>query len=101
MYTTYKLLRWFFSVPKISNICKKPPKQLSIFIYVSYIKLFLVVPKTSNITKTVGLTGTKVSSLRGRGKITMVRARTGRKQFKRRLGRRRRTGQWIKRAQAN
>ena len=59
------------------------------------------VPKTSNLTKTVGLTGTKVSSLRGRGKITMVRARTGRKQFKRRLGRRRRTGQWIKRAQAN
>ena len=59
------------------------------------------VPSTSNITKTVGLTGTKVSSLRGRGKITMVRGRTGRKQFKRRLGRRRRTGQWIKRAQAN
>lgn len=59
------------------------------------------VPRTSNITKTVGLTGTKVSSLRGRGKITMVRARTGRKQFKRRLGRRRRTGQWIKRAEAN
>ena len=54
--------------------------------------------KNSNITKTVGLTGTKVSSLRGRGKISMVRARTGRKQFKRRLGRRRRTGQWIKRA---
>ncbi len=59
------------------------------------------VPNTSNITKTVGLTGTKVSSLRGRGKITMVRGRTGRKQFKRRLGRRRRTGQWVKRAQAN
>ena len=57
-------------------------------------------PKTANITKTVGLTGTKVSSLRGRGKITMVRGRTGRKQFKRRLGRRRRTGQWIKSASA-
>ena len=56
------------------------------------------VPRNSNLTKTVGLTGTKVSSLRGRGKISMVRARTGRKQFKRRLGRRRRTGQWIKRA---
>jgi len=58
-------------------------------------------PRVSNLTKTVGLTGTKVSSLRGRGKITMVRARTGRKQFKRRLGRRRRTGQWIKRATAD
>ena len=57
-------------------------------------------PKTANITKTVGLTGVKVSSLRGRGKITMVRGRTGRKQFKRRLGRRRRTGQWIKSASA-
>ena len=59
------------------------------------------VPRNSNLTKTVGLTGTKVSSLRGRGKISMVRARTGRKQFKRRLGRRRRTGQWIKRAKAD
>ena len=59
------------------------------------------VPRNSNLTKTVGLTGTKVSSLRGRGKISMVRARTGRKQFKRRLGRRRRTGQWIKRATAD
>ena len=58
-------------------------------------------PNSRNIHKTVGLTGTKVSSLRGRGKITMVRARTGRKQFKRRLGRRRRTGQWIKRATAD
>ena len=56
------------------------------------------VPNTSNITKTVGLTGTHVSSLRGRGKISMIRMRTGRKQFKRRLGRRRRTGKWIKRA---
>ena len=36
------------------------------------------------IAKTVGLTGTNVSSIRGRGKISMVRARTGRKQFKRR-----------------
>jgi len=59
------------------------------------------IPRNSNLTKTVGLTGTKVSSLRGRGKISMVRARTGRKQFKRRLGRRRRTGQWIKRATAD
>ena len=58
------------------------------------------VPRNSNLTKTVGLTGTKVSSLRGRGKISMVRARTGRKQFKRRLGRRRRTGQWINSASA-
>lgn len=58
-------------------------------------------PKTANITKTVGLTGVKVSSLRGRGKISMVRGRTGRKQFKRRLGRRRRTGQWIKSAKAD
>lgn len=58
-------------------------------------------PSNSNLTKTVGLTGTNVSSLRGRGKISMVRARTGRKQFKRRLGRRRRTGQWIKRATAD
>ena len=57
-------------------------------------------PNQRNIAKTVGLTGTKVSSLRGRGKITMVRGRTGRKQFKRRLGRRRRTGQWIKSASA-
>ena len=57
-------------------------------------------PNSRNIHKTVGLTGTKVSSLRGRGKITMVRGRTGRKQFKRRLGRRRRTGQWIKSASA-
>jgi len=57
--------------------------------------------KVSNITKTVGLTGTNVSSLRGRGKISMVRARTGRRQFKRRLGRRRRTGQWIKSAKAD
>lgn len=62
-------------------------------------KLFNHIPHRSNLTKTVGLTGTKVSSLRGRGKISMVRARTGRKQFKRRLGRRRRTGQWIKRAE--
>lgn len=56
-------------------------------------------PRNSNITKTVGLTGTNVSKLRGRGKITLVRARTGRKQFKRRLGRRRRTGQFIKKTE--
>ena len=59
------------------------------------------IARTSNLTKTVGLTGTKVSSLRGRGKISMVRARTGRLQFKRRLGRRRRTGSWIKKATAD
>lgn len=56
------------------------------------------VAKQSNLTKTVGLTGTHRSSLRGRGKITLIRTRTGRKQYKRRLGRRRRTGQFIKRA---
>ena len=54
--------------------------------------------KQSNLTKTVGLTGTHRSTLRGRGKISLIRVRTGRKQFKRRLGRRRRTGQFIKKA---
>ena len=57
-------------------------------------------PKTSNITKTVGLTGTTVSSLRGRGIITLTKIRTGRKMFKRRLGKRRRTGMRIKKASA-
>lgn len=50
-----------------------------------------------NIARTVGLTGTKLSRNRGRGKISMVRQRTGRRQFKRRLGRRRRTGRFIAR----
>jgi len=54
-----------------------------------------------NIARTVGLTGTKVSRNRGRGKISLVRQRTGRRQFKRRLGRRRRSGRFIARKDMN
>jgi len=54
-----------------------------------------------NIARTVGLTGTKLSRNRGRGKISMVRQRTGRRQFKRRLGRRRRSGRFIARKDMN
>jgi len=54
-----------------------------------------------NISRTVGLTGTKLSRNRGRGKISMVRQRTGRRQFKRRLGRRRRSGRFIARKDMN
>jgi len=50
---------------------------------------------SGNITKIVGLTGTRISKNRGRGKITLVRTRTGRRQFKRRLGRRRRSGHFL------
>lgn len=54
-----------------------------------------------NIARTVGLTGTKLSRNRGRGKISLVRQRTGRRQFKRRLGRRRRSGRFIARKDMN
>jgi len=54
-----------------------------------------------NISRTVGLTGTKLSRNRGRGKISLVRQRTGRRQFKRRLGRRRRSGRFIARKDMN
>lgn len=50
-----------------------------------------------NIARTTGLTGTSLSRNRGRGKVTLVRQRTGRRQFKRRLGRRRRSGRFIAR----
>lgn len=50
-----------------------------------------------NIARTTGLTGTRLSRNRGRGKITLVRQRTGRRQFKRRLGRRRRSGKFLTR----
>ena len=48
----------------------------------------------NNIAKTVGLTGTKRNTRRGRG-TGMQRAKTGRKSFKRTLSRRRRTGKFI------
>lgn len=47
-----------------------------------------------NIAKTVGLTGTKRNTRRGRG-TGLQRAKTGRKSFKRTLSRRRRTGKFI------
>jgi hypothetical protein len=49
----------------------------------------------NNITRTVGLTGTRISRRRGRGS-GIQKVRTGRRQFKRVLGRRRRTGKFIK-----
>jgi len=55
---------------------------------------------SGNITKIVGLTGTRISGNRGRGKVTLVRTRTGRRQFKRRLGRRRRSGRFLTRKDA-
>jgi hypothetical protein len=48
----------------------------------------------NNITKTVGLTGTKRNARRGRGS-GVQRAKTGRKSFRRTLSRRRRTGKFI------
>ena len=48
----------------------------------------------SNLSKAVGLTGTKRNTRRGRGS-GMQRAKTGRKSFKRTLSRRRRTGKFI------
>ena len=53
--------------------------------------------KLGNIARTTGLTGTSLSRNRGRGKVSLVRQRTGRRQFKRRLGRRRRSGRFIAR----
>jgi hypothetical protein len=48
----------------------------------------------SNLSKAVGLTGTKRNTRRGRGG-GVQRAKTGRKSFKRTLSRRRRTGAFI------
>lgn len=48
----------------------------------------------TNLSKTVGLTGTKRNARRGRGG-GIQRAKTGRKSFKRTLSRRRRTGKFI------
>ena len=48
----------------------------------------------NNVAKTVGLTGTKRNTRRGRG-TGLQRAKTGRKSFKRTLSRRRRTGKFI------
>lgn len=47
-----------------------------------------------NLSKTVGLTGTKINKRRGRGG-GVQKAKTGRKSFKRTLSRRRRTGKFI------
>ncbi len=47
-----------------------------------------------NLSKTVGLTGTKRNARRGRGG-GIQKAKTGRKSFSRRLSRRRRTGKFI------
>ncbi len=47
-----------------------------------------------NLSKTVGLTGTKRNSRRGRGG-GIQKAKTGRKSFKRTLSRRRRTGKFV------
>lgn len=47
-----------------------------------------------NLSKTVGLTGTKRNTRRGRGG-GIQKAKTGRKSFKRTLSRRRRTGRFI------
>ena len=49
-----------------------------------------------NLSKTVGLTGTKRNTRRGRGG-GVQKAKTGRKSFKRTLSRRRRTGKFITR----
>lgn len=48
----------------------------------------------TNLSRTVGLTGTKRNARRGRGG-GIQRAKTGRKSFKRTLSRRRRTGKFI------
>lgn len=48
----------------------------------------------TNLSKTVGLTGTKRNARRGRGG-GIQRAKTGRKSFRRTLSRRRRTGKFI------
>lgn len=48
----------------------------------------------TNLSRTVGLTGTKRNTRRGRGG-GVQRAKTGRKSFKRTLSRRRRTGKFI------
>ena len=48
----------------------------------------------ANLSKTVGLTGTKRNTRRGRG-TGLQKAKTGRKSFRRTLSRRRRTGKFI------
>lgn len=53
-------------------------------------------PKVSNIHKTVGLTGTTVSSRRARGRATLTRMRTGRLANRVRIGRRRTTGKNVR-----
>tara|TARA_B100000029_G_scaffold474910_1_gene517731 strand:+ start:578 stop:1279 length:702 start_codon:yes stop_codon:yes gene_type:complete len=53
-------------------------------------------PKVSNIHKTVGLTGTTVSSRRSRGRATLTRMRTGRLANRVRIGRRRTTGKNVR-----
>ena len=52
--------------------------------------------KHVNLSKTVGMTGTKRNTRRGRGG-GVQKAKTGRKSFKRTLSRRRRTGKFITR----
>lgn len=52
--------------------------------------------KHVNLSKTVGMTGTKRNARRGRGG-GIQKAKTGRKSFKRTLSRRRRTGKFITR----
>jgi len=52
-----------------------------------------------NLSKTVGLTGTKRSARRGRGG-GIQKAKTGRKSFKRTLSRRRRTGSFLTKKKA-
>jgi hypothetical protein len=52
--------------------------------------------KHINLSKTVGMTGTKRNTRRGRGS-GIQKAKTGRKTFKRTLSRRRRTGKFITR----
>ena len=62
------------------------------------VKLFsgIKVPRVTkyNLSKTVGLTGTKRNTRRGRGS-GIQKAKTGRKSFKRTLSRRRRTGSFL------
>jgi hypothetical protein len=53
-------------------------------------------PRVSNIHKTVGLTGTTVSSRRARGRATLTRMRTGRMANRVRIGRRRTTGKNVR-----
>jgi len=74
--------------------------ELMKILVAKYYKVFKASDKranlgSGNITKIVGLTGTRISKNRGRGKITLIRPRTGRRQFKRRLGRRRRSGHFL------